>query len=80
MAAAPGREVGLYYDGRRGVEVGDEIETTGTGRRYLVIAVRRQARGKNVGRWHLRCVVLAPGAARDPESVVHPCTWYRRQR
>lgn len=75
----PGSEVGLYYDSRRHVDVGDELETT-AGRRYLVVKVRRQERGAHIGRWHLRCIVLAPDAARDPDSQVHPVHWYRRRR
>ena len=79
-ATPPGREVRLFYDATdREVGVGDELETT-TGRRYLVLAVRRQKRGVRVGRWHVRAVVLAPGATRDPDSVVHPVYWYRRSR
>lgn len=82
MSAAPaGAEVRLFYDAvTRDVRAGDELVTSTTGRRYLVLAVRRQERGKHVGRMHLRCVVLAPEARRDPDTIVHPVTWYRRHR
>lgn len=58
MRAAPaGAEVGLYVDLRERVFVGDVIETQ-SGRRYAVVDVRVQARGKHRGRQHLRAVVL----------------------
>lgn len=79
MAGKPvGSHVGLYYDAERRVLVGDEIVTESTGRRYLVLAVRIQMRGKHEGRQHLRCVVLSPDHERDPDSGVHVVRWYRR--
>jgi hypothetical protein len=78
-AAPAGAEVGLYYDARRDVAVGDVVETTRTKRRYLVMKVRRQERGRHAGRWHLRCVVLPPDADVDPDAVIHPVRWYRRE-
>src|SRR4051794_18911241 len=69
VKAPVGAEVGLYIDHRGTVDVGDEIETR-SGRRYLVVKTRQQTRGQNIGRWHLRCVVLAPDAERDPDSRV----------
>lgn len=79
-AAPPGAEVGLYWDGAGPIDVGDELVTTGTGRRYLIVAARRQTRGAHLGRWHLRAVVLAPDAPRDPDARVHRVAWYRRTR
>lgn len=90
MRAAPiGTEVGLYVDLVERVYYGDVIETR-SGRRYGVCAVRVQARGKNVGRQHLRAVVLAPqdgpGLRHDDSGVdigpgrIHRIRWYRRGR
>lgn len=74
-AAPPGAEVGIYYDALVTVEPGDAI-VTATGRTYLVVVARRQARGKHRRRWHLRCVVAEGG---PPAGVkVHPLRWYRR--
>lgn len=77
MSAAPaGAVVGIYYDGAELV-VGDALRTP-TGRTYIVISVRRQARGKHVGRQHLRCAVAEDAA---PLSVrVRPLHWYKRGR
>ena len=75
MPAAPvGAVVSIFYDARRDVVAGDAIVTT-TGRTYLVVAVRRQLRGRYVGRWHVRALVQPepPAGAR-----VHPLRWYRR--
>lgn len=78
MAAPVGAEVGLYMDTPRTIVRGDEIRTQ-TGRRYLVLAVRRQMRGKHTGRWHLRCEILAADAQlEDPDAMVHPIRWYSR--
>lgn len=57
MTAPVGAEVGIHVDLVARVEVGDVIETD-TGRRYGVVAVRVQAKGKHRGRQHLRVVVL----------------------
>jgi hypothetical protein len=76
VKAPPGSEIGIYYDGAA-VEPGDALQTP-TGRLYLVVAVRRQARGRHVGRQHLRAVVAEPPV---PEGVrVLPIYWYRRRR
>lgn len=75
MSVAPlGSVVGIYYDALREVVTGDALVTT-TGRTYLVVAARRQQRGKHRRRWHLRCAVVeaAPAGAR-----VHPLRWYKR--
>ena len=77
MKAAVGAEVGLYIDHRGEVEVGDEIVTR-SGRRDLVVQHRVQVKGIHAGRHHLRCVVLAPDAERDPDSRVITIWWYSR--
>ncbi|MGE0141320.1 MAG: hypothetical protein AB7R77_26285 [Ilumatobacteraceae bacterium] len=89
--AAVGREVGLYFDTPREVAEGDVIVNayvTGQPERraYLVVGVRRQQRGRHVGRWHLRAVVLsstpeqlaAALADLDAEQTVHRMYWYPR--
>ena len=74
MGAPVGAVVGIFYDSPREVRVDDAI-VTGTGRTYLVVSVRRQARGRHAGRWHLRCLV----ARAVPEGArVLPLRWYRR--
>lgn len=57
-AAAPiGATVQLYVDIARRVWPGDIIETR-SGRRYGVLTVRVQERGRHRGRQHLACVVV----------------------
>lgn len=76
MGAPVGAVVGIYYDSPREVRVDDAI-TTKTGRVYIVVSVRRQARGIHTGRWHLRCLV----AREVPEGArVLPLRWYRRKK
>lgn len=92
MRGAPaGAEVGLYVDLLANVHVGDVIETR-AGKRYGVVAVRVQERGKNAGRQHLRCVVLEDdddalarwssldpnGLAAPTDPVIHRIRWYVR--
>ena len=92
MKAPPGAEVGLYLDLVATVNVGDVVETR-SGRRYLVVAVRRQERGKHAGRWHVRAVVLGedelPAAFLRLTAIdviagvgprVHRIRWYARHR
>lgn len=80
-----GALVRLYVDLERQVNTGDVIETR-TGRGYLVLGVRIQARGKHAGRQHLQCSVmgtdwLAAGLASAPDGAyVHRIRWYRRKR
>jgi hypothetical protein len=76
--APAGAEVSLYVDSIASVEPGDAI-VTGTGRAYMVTAVRVQARGKHRGRQHLRAIVsdvadIGPGIRR------HKIYWYRRKK
>lgn len=75
MAAPVGAEVGLYYDGWvKDLAAGDALRTP-RGRVYLLTDVRRQQRGKHIGRYHLRAVV----ADAVPDNVrVFPIHWYRR--
>lgn len=74
-AAPIGAEVGLFVDLIARVAEGDVIETK-RGRRYGVTKVRVQERGKNVGRQHLRAVVLDEGARWAGRT--HRIKWYRR--
>lgn len=76
VSRAPiGAEVKLTYDAPdRDVAAGDGIRTP-SGRSYLVIASRRQERGKHAGRWHLRCIVVDG----IPAGVaIHPLFWHSR--
>lgn len=74
MNAAPsGAVVRIYYDGAS-VHVGEALRTP-TGRTYLVVERRLQARGKHVGRQHLACVV---DAELPPGTKVLSLRWYRR--
>lgn len=77
MKRAPvGAVVGIYYDGHAQLELGHALKTP-TGRTYVVVAIRRQQRGKHRGRWHLRCLVADAPPAGVP---CHPLYWYRRDR
>ncbi len=76
MAAALGAVVGIYYDGARPLAPGEALRTP-TGRTYLVVDVRVQARGRHVGRQHLRCAVVDQ---LDAGTVIHPLYWYKRAR
>lgn len=77
MTAPVGAIVRLYVDLRARVHYLDVIET-GTGRRYLVLEVRVQQRGKRRGRQHLRCMVIDHTTAVDRSSTVHRIVWYPR--
>lgn len=83
MTAPAGAIVSLYVDLVAPVAVNDLIETQ-TGRRYAVLDVRLQARGKRLGRQHLRAIVLgrdqdiAPDIARG--ATLHTIRWYVRSR
>lgn len=77
-----GAVVRLYVDLERQVNIGDIIETR-TGRGYLVLAARIQARGKHAGRQHLQCSVMGTGplvSLAPPGAYVHRIRWYRRKR
>lgn len=76
MSAAPvGACVRIYYDGAE-VLPGDALRTP-TGRTYVVLERRVQARGAHVGRQHLACLV-----AKDPPKGgrVLRLRWYPRGR
>lgn len=79
MIAPPGSIVSLYVDLAAPVELDDLIETQ-TGRRYRVLAVRVQERGKHRGRQHLRVLVLHRDDQAPPESRTHRIRWYKRAR
>ena len=78
MIAPPGAIVSLYLDSIARVEL-DDIIRTQTGRRYLVVAIRIQQRGKHRGRQHLRAVVLAADdSVVCPDATIHDIRWYAR--
>jgi hypothetical protein len=89
VTAPAGAVVGIYVDLVERVGSGDVIETQ-SGRRYRVLVVREQTRGRHVGRQHLRCLVdpeATPDdlvyAGRDGDTrpgVVHTIRWYARGR
>lgn len=77
MKAPVGAEVGLYYDSPRPIGEGDYLQTP-TGRTYLILSVRVQARGQHAGRRkHLRAVVIDASDI-DPAGTIHPLHWYKR--
>jgi hypothetical protein len=77
-AAPPGAVVSIYYDPdpEADVAVGDGLLTR-TGRLYVIVALRRQWRGKHAGRLRLRCAVAEPEAA---VARVWPLFWHPRGR
>jgi hypothetical protein len=85
VTAPVGAVVKLHVDLVAPVRVGDVIETQ-TGRRYSVLGVREQQRGKHAGRQHLQCLVvpldfepLAAGPLPpDLAAKVHRIRWYVR--
>jgi hypothetical protein len=74
-AASPGSVVSIFYDADEPIAVGDALQTK-TGRTYIIVTGRQQARGRHVGRWHLRCAV----AEGPPPAgvIVHRLVWYPR--
>jgi translation elongation factor P/translation initiation factor 5A len=78
MGARVGAIVGLYMDTPRELEENQVIRTT-SGRCYRIVELRRQARGKHAGRWHIKGLVLGalPDEQLESEDVV-PLAWYRR--
>lgn len=88
MTAPIGAIVSLYVDLFAHVSPGDVIETQ-TGRRYGVLTVREQERGKHVGRQHLKVQVIGPDDEPNLRVVysdgseietgkVHRISWYKR--
>jgi hypothetical protein len=79
VTAPAGAIVGIYVDLVQPVAIGDIIETQ-SGRRYAVVTVRMQARGKHEGRQHLRCAVMAADDPLPSSGMLHPIRWYARGR
>lgn len=79
VTAPVGAIVGIYVDLVQRVASGDVIETQ-SGRRYRVIDVRVQARGRHVGRQHLRVGVMARGDPLPDSGMLYPIRWYARGR
>lgn len=80
MTAPVGAVVRIYVDLLDQVAQGDIIQT-GTGRRYSVIGVRVQKRGKHAGRQHLQCLVVANDwlpETPEPGAKMHTIQWYKR--
>lgn len=78
MAAPIGAIVKLYIDGRAVLEVGTVVETTTTGRRYRVLDVRRQHRGRHIGRQHFTAIVIDPAEQLEHGTHIVPIRWCRR--
>lgn len=81
MKAPAGAVVGLFVDLVARVAICDLIVTE-AGRKYQVLAVREQLRGKHAGRQHLKVLVL-PNDAKiegDGPARVHVIRWYPRPR
>lgn len=77
MTAPIGAAVRIYVDLVAPVAIDDVIETQ-SGRRYHVIGVRVQARGKHAGRQHLQCLVVPSNWLPDPPTgTLHPIRWYK---
>lgn len=79
MTAPAGAVVRIYVDLVARVLVGDVIETQ-TGRRYRVLGVRVQKRGRRRGRQHLSCVVLDNVEQLVDGATLHRIRWYPRGR
>lgn len=78
MTAPIGATVSIHVDLVDAVTAGDLVETT-SGRRYSVLVVRVQQRGKHVGRQHLQCLVVPPDWLPDPPiGTLHRIRWYPR--
>ncbi len=79
MTAPAGSVVKIYVDLVAPVSVCDVIET-GTGRKYWVLAVRVQQKGKHAGRQHLACLVLDLSRNDEGTNRIHHIRWYKRGR
>lgn len=73
---APGTPVAIQYDGPT-LAPGDYLQTR-SGRRYLVLAVRVQRKGKHVGRQHVTALVVAPEHKVEQDARVHSLRWHSR--
>lgn len=92
VTAPAGAVVRIYVDLAQRVVPGDVIQTQ-SGRRYGVLNLRVQMRGKHAGRQHLECVVLDVGESigfdgpwrrlvggeGDKLGTLHTIRWYKRQ-
>lgn len=75
--AAAGSIVSIYYDARVDLQIADALKT-GTGRVYVIVELRRQAKGRHVGRWHIKALVS--DTVPEGTRMVYPIYWYRRER
>lgn len=81
MTAPIGATVRIYVDLSATVKVGDLIETNSGRRRYSVLGVRVQQRGRHFGRQHLQCLVVEPDWLPDPPiGMLHRIRWYPRAK
>lgn len=76
MKAPAGSLVSLYYDSPREIVIGDVLMTE-SGRVYIIAELRRQARGRHIGRWHIKAIVSETVPA---GTTTHPIYWYKRKR
>lgn len=76
MKAPAGAEVAIHFDGQV-VEVGDALVTP-TWRGYVVTSVRRQARGKHAGRYHVKAVVVDDMLREPFHGRLIAMVWYPR--
>jgi hypothetical protein len=79
MKAQIGEIVSLYYDSPRIIQPGEYLQT-GTGRSYLLMTIRRQAKGQHIGRWIIKEAMVVDRNEIPPGAVIHPIRWYRRGR
>ena len=79
MTAPAGAVVKLYVDLVEPVVPTDVIETQ-SGRKYWVLHVRVQEKGKHKGRQHLSCLVLDPTRNDEGSNRIHKIRWYKRSK
>jgi hypothetical protein len=75
--ATAGSIVGIYYDGRQELKIRDCLQTP-TGRVYVIVELRRQLKGRHIGRWHIRALVsdTVPAGTENVYLIV----WYKREK
>lgn len=76
--APDGAVVKIFVDSDELIREGHVVETR-SGRRYLVLSVRLQLRGKHIGRHHLSALVVPKDDA-CPTQKTHRIRWYARTR